>query len=346
MFPYHAPGTPPATLIAPPGARQPVITLMEFDGETLEEGRVASIEETFACRDNSKLSWINIDGLADVELFRALGRHFGLHPLALEDVLHVPQRPKFEEYSDHFFIVAQMVYCDAGDVEFEQVSIFLGRNFLITIQEEALRDVFEPVRTRLRLGRGFIRTMRHDYLAYALLDAIVDHFFPVLEVLGERVENLEDRVIEHPTRESVVEIHDLKRQLLRLRRSAWPQREVVNALSRDESGLVRQETKAFLRDCYDHTVQIMDLIESYRDVTTGMMDLYLSSLGIRTNEIMRVLTVVTTIFIPLTFIVGVYGMNFENMPELKTRHGYFIVLAGMAAVAIGMLLFFKRKRWL
>jgi magnesium transporter len=346
MFSYHAPGTPPATLKAPLGAQPPVITLMEYDGATLEERQVGSIEETFPCRDNSKVSWINIDGLADVELFRALGLHFGLHPLALEDVLHVPQRPKIEEYADHFFIVAQMVYCDEGEVEFEQVSIFLGRNFLITIQEEALRDVFDPVRARLRVGRGFIRTMRHDYLAYALLDAVVDHFFPVLEVLGERVENLEDRVIEHPTRESVVEIHDLKRQLLRLRRSAWPQREVVNALSRDESGLIHQETKAFLRDCYDHTIQIMDLIETYRDLTSGMMDLYLSSLGIRTNDIMRVLTVVTTIFIPLTFIVGVYGMNFENMPELKSRYGYFFVLGGMAAVAIGMLLFFKRKRWL
>jgi magnesium transporter len=229
--------------------------------------------------------------------------------------------------------------------------MFLGKNFLITIQED-VGDVFEPVRTRIRNGRGFARSMKNDYLAYALIDAVVDHFFPALEMLGDEIEDLETELLDHPSRECVMRLHELKRTLLHLRRAAWPEREIVNALSRDESGLVCKETKMFLRDCYDHLIQIMDVIESYRDLTTGMMDLYLSSLGIRTNEIMRVLTVVTTIFIPLTFIAGVYGMNFSpeagrfSMPELRQPYGYAACLTLMLAVAVGMIFFFRKKRWL
>lgn len=346
---YHSPGTAPATLVAPQSSRTtaPAITLIEYDRETITESKVEKVEELFHCRDNDKVSWINIDGLGDVELLRKLGVHFGLHPLALEDVLNLHQRPKVEEYQEHFFIVLQMVFCDGkGESAFEQMSVFLGRNFLITIQEEGERDVFEPVRVRLRNGRGFARTMKHDYLAYALIDAVIDHFFPVLESLGEVVEELEEELLDRPTRECVSRLHDVKRTLLQLRRSAWPEREVLNALNRDESGMITSETKPFLRDCYDHTIQIMDVIESYRDLTSGMMDLYLSSLGIRTNEIMRVLTVVTTIFIPLTFIAGVYGMNFENMPELKARYGYPAAIVAMTFIAAGMLYSFRKKRWL
>lgn len=352
---YHAPGTAPATLtLRSEAARsKPVITLVEYNAETIEERKIGRVEELFHCKTNNKVNWINVDGLGDIELLRAIGEHFGLHPLSLEDVLNTGQRPKLEEYDDHFFIVAQMVFCEGkGDVSFEQVSIFLGRNFLITFQEEGTRDVFEAVRVRLRGGRGFARKMGHDYLAYALLDAVVDHYFPVLESLGEVIEDLEDELVERPVRSCVMRLHELKRIFLQLRRSAWPEREVLNAMSRDESGLITHETKIFLRDCYDHTIQIMDVIESYRDLTSGMMDLYLSSLGMRTNEIMRVLTVVTTIFIPLTFIAGVYGMNFDtaaspyNMPELKHPYGYPICLAVMAVIAIGMVIFFRKKRWL
>ncbi|MEA3187907.1 MAG: magnesium transporter [Chthoniobacter sp.] len=350
----HAPGTAPATLVTSETLAVPaVITLIEYDATGIDERKVERVEDIFVCKTNGKISWINIDGVCDGEMLRKIGTHFGLHPLALEDVQNIGQRPKIEEYADHFFIVTKMVYCDGKkDVSFEHVSMFLGKDFLITFQEEGTRDVFDPVRTRLRNARGFARTMGHDYLAYALLDSIVDHFFPVLEDIGEMIEELEDELLVHPTRECVGRLHDLKRTLLQLRRAAWPERELVNTMSRDESGLVSHETKLFLRDCYDHTIQIMDVIESYRDLTAGMMDLYLSSLGMRTNEIMRVLTVVTTIFIPLTFIAGIYGMNFDtaaspyNMPELKHPYGYPICVAVMALIAVAMLAFFRRKKWL
>jgi magnesium transporter len=352
---YHPPGTAPATLLAPATARKepPLITLIEYDAQNFAEKPVTNIEETFHCITNEQTSWINIDGLGDVELLKKIGQHFSLHPLALEDVLNTGQRPKIEIYNDHYFIVVQMIYCDnEGRVCFEQVSMFLGKNFLITIQEEARRDVFEPVRGRLRDGKGFGRNRRHDYLAYALIDAVMDHFFPVLEEIGEAIEALEDELLDRPSRDCVGRLHELKRTLLMLRRSAWPEREVISGLSRDDSGLVTPETKLFLRDCYDHTIQIMDVIESYRDLATGLMDIYLSSLGIRTNEIMRVLTVVTTIFIPLTFIAGIYGMNFDtnaspyNMPELRHPFGYVICVGVMAVIAVGMLIIFRRKRWL
>ncbi len=343
---HFKPGSAPATLI-PRGDTPPLITLIQYDAETYEEHRVERIEEVFACRDNSKVSWINIDGLSDVEMLSQLGKHFGLHPLALEDVLHTPQRPKIEAFENHFFVVMEMAYADGPfNVIFEQISIFFGANFLITIQEEALHDVFDPVRVRLRNGRGYARTRGHDYLAYSLIDAGVDHFFPVLELLGDAVEELEDELLEHPSRESLIKLQELKRALLFLRRNAWPVRELVTSLTRDESGLIKPETKIFLRDCYDHTIQIMDVIEGYRDIATGMMDIYLSSLGMRTNEVMRVLTVVSTIFIPLTFIVGLYGMNFEYMPELKTRYGYPVTVGVMVLLAIGMLAVFRKKKWL
>lgn len=343
---YHQPGAAPATL-TPRGDQPPVVTLIEYDAHSFEERKVEQIEEVFERRPRGKVKWINIDGLGDMELLRKLAAHFGLHPLALEDVLHTGQRPKIEEYDAHIFMVTQMASSDGPlAVQFEQVSVFFGKDFLITIQEEPLHDVFDPVRARLRSGRGFGRQRGHDYLAYALLDAVVDQFFPVLEPLGEAVEELEEELLERPSKECVRSLHELKRALLLLRRNSWPLRELVSALSRNESGLITKETKIFLRDCYDHSIQIMDMIESYRDLSTSMMDIYLSSLGMRTNEVMRVLTVVSTIFIPLTFIAGVYGMNFEHMPELKSPYGYGICLAIMAMLALGMLAIFRRKKWL
>ncbi len=349
---HHAPGTAPATLVTTAEARPAVITLIEYDAAGIEERRIERIEDVFHCREDERVSWINIDGLGDVELLRTIGAHFGLHPLALEDVLNTTHRPKIEEYSDHLFVITRMASVGAEEmVEFEQVSMFLGKNFLITIQERP-GDVFEAVRQRLRGGRGYARKMRHDYLLYALLDALVDHFFPVLEKLGEEIETLEDVLLESPSRSCVARLHDIKRSLLHLRRAAWPEREVMSALNRDESGLIAPETKVFLRDCYDHTISIMDVIESYRDVTAGMMDLYLSSVSNRTNEVMRVLTVIASIFIPLTFIAGVYGMNFDpeaspwNMPELGARYGYPICVAVMLVLGIGMVVFFRKKGWL
>jgi len=346
---YQKPGAEPATLL-PREGQGAALSMIRYDANRFEEREFPDAEALFErLREvqGKEVCWINVEGLGDVELLRKLGVHFGLHPLALEDVTMAVQRPKVEEYDDHLFVVMQLPHGDGEfKVKFEQVSLFFGKTFLITIQENPRYDIFEAVRARLRSNRGYGRTRGHDYLAYGLLDAVVDHFLPVLEPLGEAIEKLEDALLKRPSQKCMKELHDLKRALLLLRRNAWPLREVVNALVRNESGLVTRETRIFLRDCYDHSIQIMDVIESYRDLSTSMMDIYLSSLGVRTNEIMRVLTVVSTIFIPLTFIVGVYGMNFKDMPELTWRYGYPACLLVMLALAMGMLAYFRSKRWL
>jgi magnesium transporter len=346
---HSIPGSPPGSLIpsdqATPGAAT-VLKVVEYHEGELLERVVSSVEELPACDTPGRIHWIEMNGTGHPELLRALGEKYHLHPLALEDVLHTGQRPKVEPYDHYLFIVAQMLYRDEEErMCGEQVSMFLGKNLLITIQEDPDLDVFEPVRVRLRGGRGHIRKLGPDYLAYALLDSIIDHCFPILEALGDALEDMEDELVEHPTTECVATLHHYRRALMQMRRLVWPERDVINNLLHDDSGLVSKQTKVFLRDCYDHAVQIMDLIESYRDVTGGMMELYLSAVSQRTNEIMRVLTVMSSIFIPLTFIAGVYGMNFVNLPEKDWHYGYFYCLALMATVAGGMLLYFKRKRW-
>ncbi len=353
---WPAPGTAPASLQGRTDrpVTAPQLRLTEYGPHHFEEKQVASVAELPEPGHDGLMRWIEMDGLGDPEALRALGLKYDLHPLALEDTLHTGQRPKFEPYEGHLFVVAQMVY-DRPDKQHchEQVSIFICRNLLITIQEEPEFDVFDPVRARLRDARGAMRKRKSDYLAYALIDAIIDHVFPVLERIGNEIEEMEDDLIDRPSRDSALRIHTLKRSLMILRRAAWPERDVVNAMMHDESGLITKETKVFLRDCYDHTVQAMDLIESYRDVASGMMEIYLSAVGMRTNEIMRVLTVISAIFIPLTFVAGVYGMNFDNadgkmplnMPELHWPFGYLLCLAFMALVAIGEIIFFKKKGW-
>ena len=338
--------------------RKPVITLIEYDRTHLEERVIEDRQELMSHLDNQRVTWINIDGLGDVEVLRTLGTQFNLHPLALEDVLDTAQRPKVEQYDNYLFIVAHMIYTNRDKVMCgEQVSMFLGKHFLITLQEEAEFDVFEPVRVRIRNTTGTIRKMGPDYLAYALLDSIIDHYYPVLEDVGAKIELIEEDLVElKPGSSPVGQLHGYKRRLARIRRFVWPVRELINVLMHDEGGLVTKATKVYLRDCYDHTVQLMDLVESYRDVVSGLMDLYLSAVGIRTNEIMRVLTVISSVFIPLTFIAGVYGMNFQrevdgkklllNMPELYSPYGYIGCLVFMLGVAIFQFLYFKKKRWL
>ena len=356
---HPIPGASPATLQPLPsefGAKTPIIKLVEYNADSLTERIIENLDDLPDCaNDDGKVRWLDVDGLGDVAVLNRIGEKYGLHPLALEDVLNMGQRPKVESYENHLFIVMDMVYHDKEQCMCgEQVSMFLGRYLLITIQEEVGQDVFDPVRERIRSGRGFLRKMKVDYLAYALIDSIIDHCFPVLEKLGDAIEELEDQVLERPSRENVTTIHNYKRALMQLRRYVWPGRDVVTALLHDDSGLVHDATKVFLRDCYDHTVQIMDLIETYRDVNSGLMELYLSAVGMRTNEIMRVLTVMSSIFIPLTFVAGVYGMNFDyadgampwNMPEVHKPYGYLICVAVMVAIAIGQLLFFRRKKWL
>ena len=355
---YAAPGSAPATLATlstPKEAPKPTMRLIEYDGTTLVEKRIEAVTDLPAFTEDGRIRWLDIEGLGDAAIFQALGEKYGLHPLALEDALHTGQRPKIEPYELHLFIVAQMVYRDTElQVCGEQVSMFLGRNFLVTIQEEVGTDVFDPVRERIRVGRGYIRKLGADYLCYALLDSIIDHCFPILESLGDALEEIEDEVLERPQTSCIATLHRHKRTLAQLRRFVWPERDVCNALLHDESGIVSRQTKIFLRDAYDHTVQIMDLIESYRDMVSGLTEMYLSAVGMRTNEIMRVLTVMSAIFIPLTFVAGLYGMNFDydggkmpwNLPELHMPHGYLGCLTIMATIAIGQIIFFKRKKWL
>jgi magnesium transporter len=357
---HPIPGESPGTLRArdEPVRRKPVITLIEYDRTHLEESVIEDKEELLSHLDNQRVSWINIDGLGDIDILRTLGTRFNLHPLALEDVLDTAQRPKVEQYDNYLFIVAHMLYLDGGKVICgEQVSMFLGKHFLITLQEEAEFDVFEPVRARIRNVSGTIRKVGPDYLAYALLDSIVDHYYPVLEDVGAKIDLIEETLVDlKPGNSPVAELHGHKRALARIRRLIWPGRDLVSFLQHEESGIVSKGTKVYLRDLYDHTVQLMDLVESYRDVLSGLMDLYLSAVGIRTNEIMRVLTVISSVFIPLTFIAGVYGMNFQrevdgkrlpwNMPELYSPYGYIACLLFMLGVAIFQLVYFKKKRWL
>jgi len=358
---HGPPGSSPATLVphlVDGKVRKPRVRIIEYDQNSLDERDVTDFSELAGHLDNQKVTWINIDGLGDLEALTILGEKFHLHPLALEDVLNTGQRPKFESSADYLFIIAQMVYQNNGNsISGEQVSFFLGSNFLITVQEEADFDVFDPVRKRIRSGLGSLRKSKADYLAYALLDSIIDHYYPVLESIGGAIEELEDDLLEKPSREMVFTLHEYKRSLTQLRRLVWPMRDVINSLLHDASSYVSPPTKVFLRDCYEHTVQLMDLVESYKEITSGLMELYHSSVGLRTNEVMRLLTVVTSIFIPLTFIVGIYGMNFApesdtgeklplNMPELYQPHGYLVLMIIMALIAVGQLWIFKKIKWL
>jgi magnesium transporter len=300
------------------------------------------------------VTWVNIDGLGDLNTIRRVGEIFGLHRLALEDVNTSQQRPKVEEYDEHTFIVIRMPEAPDPEARFdsEQVSIFLGTNYVLTFQERVGRDCFDPVRERLRTGRGRLRQSGGDYLAYTLIDAVIDAYFPVLERIGEEVETLEDELAEDPDASLVARVHEVKRDLLTLRRVVWPMRETVNALIRDPTPHITTTTQIYLRDCYDHAITLLDIVEVYRDIASGLHDLYLSSMSTRLNEIMKVLTIIATIFIPLGFIASLYGMNFAtdtsplNMPELHWYYGYPFALALMAAVAGGLLFYFWRSGWI
>jgi magnesium transporter len=342
------PGLSPGTLVHV-GERKVEnvrIRTIEFDQDTLEEREFDTIEESLPYKKKGTVTWINIDGLHDLGVIEEIGRHFGLHPLVMEDILHTDQRPKMEDFEDYIFIVAKMLSFDQEKTELkaEQLSLVLGQDYVVTFQER-VGDVFEPVRERLRKGKGRIRTMPPDYLAYALIDAVVDHYFIVLEKIGETVESLEEELVTNPTPTTLQTIHHLKRELILLRKSVWPLRELISELERGEAGLIQEKTTVFLRDVYDHTIQVIDTVETLRDMVSGMLDVYLSSVSNRMNEVMKVLTIIATIFIPITFIAGIYGMNFELMPELKWPWGYPLVWGVMVAIGMVMLIYFKNKKW-
>jgi len=344
------PGAAPGTLIAHSDALPSAVRVVAYDGAELVEREIEDLGEIEELLDQSAVCWINVDGLGDVGTIRLLGERFGIHPLAQEDVLNTHQRPKVEVYDGQVYIVIRMPG-GGRDLATEQVSVFLGDDYVLTFQERP-GDCFDPVRTRLRAGRKRIREGGGDYLAYALLDAIIDGYYPVLEVLGDRLETLEAEILENPSAALIAEVHGLKRDLLTLRRAIWPLREMLNTLIRDSLPNFADETLVFLRDCYDHTIQLLDMIETYREIAGGLVDLHFSSVGMRMNEIMKVLTIIATIFIPLGFIAGLYGMNFDpqvspwNMPELGWYWGYPFVLGLMAAAAGGLLIYFRRRGWI
>jgi magnesium transporter len=345
----HKAGRPPGTLVhvGEPRTAPIRIRLLEYTAETLVERELDGVADALACRDSAPISWIDLDGVHRFELLEQLGAGFGLHPLVLEDIVNTDHRPKVEDFDDYLFLVLKMPHYEAAGatVRLEQVSLVLGPSFVLSFQEQP-GDVFEGIRQRLRSARGRIRKMGADYLAYALLDAVVDSYFAILEHLGDEIEHLEEQLIAQATPATLTAIHHFKREMILLRKAVWPLRELIAGLQRAESPLIRPATEVFLRDVYDHTVQIIDTVETLRDILSGLLDLYLSSISNRMNEVMKVLTIIATVFIPLTFLAGIYGMNFEHMPELRWRWSYPLLWLVMLALAGGMFCFFRRKRWL
>ncbi|MBD2058620.1 magnesium/cobalt transporter CorA [Oculatella sp. FACHB-28] len=336
-----------------PDAPPPKITLIDYSRSEVKKVDINKPEECIPYLDSESVSWVDVSGLGDEQTWQQIKQVFNLHPLALEDIIHVPQRPHMQEYEEQLVLIARMVSLreDGRSVMTEQISLVLGKHYLLTVQEEPYYDCLGFVREQIQLGRSLIRKAGADYLLYTLIDAIIDGFYPILEMYGELIEDLEAEVVSVPTPHTLEEIYQIKRELLELRRAIWPQRDAINALIRDSSDLISQDVRTFLRDCYDHAVQVLDIVETYRELAASLTDVYLSSVSNRMNEVMKLLTIISSIFIPLTFIAGIYGMNFNtetspfNMPELNWYWGYVATLAVMAVIAVGMIIFFWRKGW-
>lgn len=341
-------GLPPGALIhiGERHVEHAKIALFEFDESRFIEKEIHDLEEMRIPADKTGVTWINIDGLQDIPLLEKVGQVFGLHSLTLEDILNTEQRPKIEDYGDYLYIVLKIFNIKSdGGLSLEQVSMVLGPNWIISFQEKG-GTLLDPVQERLRAGMGRLRKSGPDYLAHAIVDGIVDSYFVILDNLGERIEELENTLISHPVPESLHAIQRVKREMILLRKSVWPLREMIGSLGRSDSALIRESSLIYFRDVYDHIVQVIDTIETYRDMLSGMLDIYLSTLSNRMNQVMKVLTVIATVFMPLTFIAGVYGMNFKYMPELEWTWGYFAVWCIMVGIAVFMLIYFKRRKWL
>jgi len=342
-------GLPPGSLvhIGETPAQAVSLELIGYDPDGFEEQRFQTVDACLPHLERPGLTWVNVEGVHNVDIIRHLGERFVLHPLVLEDIVNTVQRPKIEDYDSYLFIVLRMLRPTVeGGFTSEQLSMVLGSSHLFTFQEGLQGDVFDTVRERIRNGKGKIRGMGADYLAYALIDAIVDSYFSVLEDLGERIVNLEEELTLTPDPYTLHEINNIKKEIIFLRKAVWPLREAVSFLERGASHLLSPSSHLYFRDVYDHTVQVIDTVETYRDLLSGMLDLYLSSISNRTNEIMKFLTVIGTIFMPLTFLVGVYGMNFKHMPELEWHSGYFMLWGLMIVLSVAMIIYFRRKRWL
>jgi len=350
---YDEPGSIPGTLYIEEDANPTAIVVIDYGLDFAKQIQVTHPEECLAYLDTETVTWVDIKGLGSEDILKRTGQVFGFHPLLLEDIVNVPQRPKVEEYPNHLLIIAHMVSLKDDGKSFlsEQVSFVLGEHYLLTVQEEAEYDCFEPVRDRIRTNKGSIRRQQADYLAYALLDALIDGFFPVLETLGERIEDLEDEVVLKPNHQALTQIHKLRRDLITLRRAIWPQRDCISLLMRFDDSLISADVRVYLRDCYDHAVHVLDIVETYREISSSLMEVYLSSVSNKMNEVMKLLTVISTIFIPLTFVAGVYGMNFNpekspwNMPELGWYWGYPACWGLMLTIAAILISYFWRRGW-
>jgi magnesium transporter len=346
-IPIEQLGAPPGTIIYSGEARNErvKISLIEYSETEFIEKNFYDLSECMEHVDPNMVKWINVDGIHKVDLIEAIGKKYNIHPLTLEDVANTAQRPKFEDYDNYVVAIMKMIYYDT-ELRSEQLSVILMDGMVISFQEVHGGDAFDLIRNRLRIGKGRIRKMKADYLAYALIDAVVDCYFSILEKIGDKIETIEEELIANPTKETMHELHAMKREMIFLRKSVWPIRELINNLERSETELITPSTDIYLRDLHDHSVRVIDTVETYRDLLSGMMDIYLSSVSNKMNEIMKVLTIITTIFVPVTFIAGVYGMNFEYMPELHSKWGYAATWAVMLTIIISLLIYFRNKKWL
>ncbi len=338
------PGAMPGTVVVEQDEPKPVLGVMAYGDGELFDGVAPSVDDVKKLVDTHAITWVNVDGLGDAEVIQQLGDLFGLHPLALEDVVNVHQRPKLDDYDDHVFLVARMVDASEG-LQTEQIAFFVGPKFVLTFQEGIPGDCLEPVRERIRKASGRIREQGTDYLLYALLDVIIDHYFPVVEAYGERLDELDRELTEGSDGDSIASIRNYRSELLLLRRAIRPHRELINQLLRDTCELISDETRVYLRDCYDHTIQLSEAIDTYRETCSDLRDFQLTMMSNRANDVMKTLTIIATIFIPLGFIAGLYGMNFQYMPELHLRYGYPLALAFMVGTVTIMLAWFWRRGW-
>lgn len=341
-------GLPPGTLVyvGEQKVERPTLTFIDYTDDQLTQQTDVELEQCMPLKDSASVSWINLDGIHSIQQIEAFGKAFSLHPLALEDILNTEHRPKVEEFENYLLIILKMLHFDekTSQIQIEQISLVLTSNNVLSFQERP-GDVFDGVRDRLQRKSGRIRQRGPDYLTYTLIDSIVDSYFHILEKIGDRLEELEQDLINQPTQDTLKQVYHFKGQLIYLRKAIWPLRELVNSLLQDEFDLIEKSTRVFLRDLYDHSVQVIETLETFRDTASGLIDLYMSSTSHRMNEVMQVLTIMASLFIPLTFIAGVYGMNFKFMPELKWHYGYPMIWGVMLACVIGLLIYFKRKNW-
>jgi magnesium transporter len=352
MFFRHSskkPGLSPGTLtcVGDKKHEKVKINIIDYDARNFEEREVASLEDRLFYREKDTVIWINVSGIHELEIIKSLGEHFALHPLVLEDIISTDHRPKMEDFDEYLFLVLKMLHAPYEDepIQYEHISIISTPRVVIPLQEYE-GDIFDPIRERIRNAKGRIRKKGTDYLAYALLDIIVDYYFNIFEHIGERVEELQETVLTDPKPEALAVIQELRREMITLRKSVWPLREIINTLVRDDSPLISADITVYLRDVYDHAIQAIDAAEIIRDLISGIMDMYMSSVSNRMNEVMKVLTVIATIFIPMTFLAGIYGMNFKFMPELEWRCAYPLLWAVMITIFLSMIAWFKRKKWL